>query len=274
MKIIISLLMGLGLLISQPAMAAPASKYWAIWDKSDETSRKTIDHSDWSYLLSQYLKPFPDGSLFAYGKVSNAYRKKLQDYIGYMTALEPRDYNRKEQLAYWINLYNALTIELILKHYPVESITKIGPWFKFGPWDEPITEVAGTTLTLNNIEHRILRPLWQDKRIHYVVNCASLGCPDLAGEAYTGATVEVMMAEAAKRFIQQEKGVAFIDGKLALSRIYEWYAIDFGSKEALLRHIRENSQMAMAAKIDQYKGEIIYQYNWNLNALSQGNSAD
>ena len=274
MKIIISLLIYLGLLLPLSATAAPASKYWGIWDKSNETSSQVIDHSDWSGLLSQYLKSYPDGSLFAYSNVSKKDRAKLQGYIGYLTELEPRDYNRNEQLAYWINLYNALTIELILKHYPVKSITKIGPWYKFGPWDESITEVAGTALTLNDIEHRILRPVWQDKRIHYVVNCASIGCPDLAADAYTGATVESMMAVAEKRFIQQEKGVDFVDGKLALSRIYEWYAIDFGSREALLRHIRENSQLAMAKKIDQYSGEILYQYNWSLNALSSGTSAD
>ncbi|MET4693515.1 DUF547 domain-containing protein [Endozoicomonas lisbonensis] len=265
MKIITSLLIYLGLMLSQPVFAAPESKYWGIWDKSDKASTKTIDHSAWSDLLSQYLKTYPDGALFAYSKVSKKDREKLQSYLASLTGLDPRRFNRKVQLAYWINLYNALTIELILKHYPVKSITKIGPWYKFGPWDEKVAEVAGESLTLNDIEHRILRPIWQDKRIHYVVNCASKGCPDLADKAYTGATVEAMMSEAEKRFIQQDKGVDFIDGKLALSRIYEWYAADFGSRESLLRHIKENSQLAMATKIDKYKGELIYQYSWSLN---------
>ena len=265
MKIITSLLIYLGLMLSHPVFAAPESKYWGIWDKSDEASTKTIDHSAWSDLLSQYLKTYPDGTLFAYSKVSEKDRDKLQGYLAYLTGLEPGRYNRKVQLAYWINFYNALTIELILKHYPVKSITKIGPWYKFGPWDEKVTEVEGESLTLNDIEHRILRPLWRDKRIHYVVNCASKGCPDLADKAYTGATVEAMMSEAEQRFIRQEKGVIFIDGKLTLSRIYEWYAADFGSREALLRHVKENSRLAMAAKIDKYKGELIYQYSWSLN---------
>ncbi|UYM17101.1 DUF547 domain-containing protein [Endozoicomonas euniceicola] len=269
MKTITSLMICLGLLLSQSSFAAPASKYWGIWDKSDESSLKTIDHSAWSDLLSRYLKTYPDGTLFAYSRVSRKDRAKLQAYLASLTRVEPRRYNRKVQLAYWINLYNALTVELILKNYPVKSITKIGPWYKFGPWDEKLTEVAGKSLTLNDIEHRILRPIWRDKRIHYVVNCASKGCPDLADKAYTGATVEAMMSQAAQRFIQQEKGVDFIDGKLTLSRIYEWYAADFGSRKALMRHITENSQMAMAARIDKYKGEVIYQYRWVLNDSRQ-----
>ena len=265
MKTITSLLIALGLLLVQPVSAAPASKYWGIWDESDEASVKTIDHSAWGGILSGYLDSRPDGALFAYSKVVKSDRELLQKYLVYLTGLDPRLFNRKEQKAYWINLYNALTVELILDHYPVKSITKIGPWYKFGPWDDEITRVAGESLTLNDIEHRILRPIWQDKRIHYVVNCASKGCPDLAARPYTGATVDGMMEEAAERYIQQEKGVVFIDGKLTLSRIYEWYAIDFGSKESLLRHIKRYSRPGMMKRIDRYTGELMYQYSWSLN---------
>ena len=133
--------------------------------------------------------------------------------------------------------------------------------------DEGTTRVAGYKLTLNDIEHRILRPLWKDKRIHYVVNCASKGCPDLAGEAYTGANVEDMKEAATKRFINQEKGVVFIDGKLWLSRIYEWYSDDFGSNEALLRHIKQYTTPQMVRKMESYKGVLSYQYNWSLNQV-------
>ena len=268
MKIIIRLLLAVSVLLSLPAYAAPESKYWGLWDKSDEASTKIIEHSVWSGILSGYLSTQADGAFFAYGKVTKKDREKLQGYLSYLTSLDPRAYRRSEQKAYWINLYNALTVELILKHYPVKSITKIGPWYKFGPWDESVTKVAGESLTLNDIEHRILRPIWQDKRIHYAVNCASKGCPDLASQPYTGATVESMMEEAAQRYIQQEKGVVFIDGKLTLSRIYEWYAVDFGSRESLLRHIKRYSRPDMARKIDKYTGELMYQYSWSLNKSS------
>lgn len=265
MKIITSLLVAFGLLLVQAVSAAPAIKYWGIWDKSDETSVKTIDHSIWGAVLSGYLNSRPDGVLFAYSKVTTQDREKLQKYLAYLAGLDPRLFNRKEQKAYWINLYNALTVELILDNYPVKSITRIGPWYKFGPWDDEITSVAGEPLTLNDIEHRILRPIWQDKRIHYVVNCASKGCPDLAAQPYTGATVDDMMEEAAERYIRQEKGAVFIDGKLTLSRIYEWYATDFGSRESLLRHIKRYSRPDMMKRIDKYTGELVYQYSWSLN---------
>lgn len=258
------LLFGLYLFASL-VWAAPSSQYWSIWDKSDDQSTKVIDHSDWSELLLQYLREQPEGSVFDYGKVSKQDRQRLNSYIDTLTSLDPRVYNRREQKAYWINLYNALTVELILEHYPVQSITRIGSWLKFGPWDEAITEVAGQSLTLNDIEHRILRPIWQDKRIHYAVNCASTGCPDLAGKAYTGASIEEMMEAAAQRFINQEKGVVFIDGMLTLSRIYEWYSDDFGSRDDLLRHIKDYSTPLMVQKIEDYKDVLHYQYNWNLN---------
>ena len=117
-----------------PSWAAPASEYWGVWDKSDEKSEKVIDHAVWSGLLAQYLQIQPEGSFFSYGKVSKQDRQRLKDYINSLTSLDPRTFNRDEQKAYWINLYNALTVDLILQHYPVKSITKIGPWYKFGPW--------------------------------------------------------------------------------------------------------------------------------------------
>ena len=172
--------------------------------------------------------------------------------------------NRKP---YWINFYNALTVELILKNYPVKSITKLGGWFKFGPWDEKVAEVAGQSLTLNDIEHRILRPLWNDKRIHYAVNCASLGCPDLVDKVYTGGNVEQMLEVQTERFIRQEKAISWIDGRLVLSRIYEWYEADFGSRKDLIQHFKQYSTPAQNRRLEKFTGIINYQYSWNLNEL-------
>lgn len=108
--------------------------------------------------------------------MSLASKQQLKRYIQQMASLDPRDYKKQEQFAYWVNLYNALTVQLVLDNYPTSSIKKLGKgFFSFGPWDDDIIRVAGKKLTLNDIEHRILRPIWRDKRIHYVVNCASLG---------------------------------------------------------------------------------------------------
>ena len=248
-------------------MAAPASQYWGIWDKSNEQSRKEIDHAPWARFLGRYVQEEPtgEGTSVAYGKVSSDDKKALTAYIRSLTALDPRGYAKTEQMAYWINLYNALTVDLILRHYPVKSITKLGPWYSFGPWDQTITKVADQALSLNDIEHRILRPIWKDKRIHYVVNCASKGCPDLSKEAYTAARLKGMLADAARRFINQEKGVEFVDGRLVLSRIYEWYGSDFGSKEELFAHLRANAKERLGVRLKKYTGPVDYRYEWSLN---------
>ena len=105
--------------------------------------------------------------------------------------------SRDEQLAYWINLYNALTVKVILDHYPVKSILDIDispGWFSIGPWGKKLVAVEGVEISLDDIEHRILRPIWRDPRIHYALNCAAVGCPNLLREAFTGATAEVLLA--------------------------------------------------------------------------------
>ena len=253
--------------LSSSVLAAPASQYWGLWDKSDETSEKNVNHRIWQDLLDRYLVTLPEGNRFRYVRVSDNDRTALKNYLEQLRSTDPRLLNKSEQKAYWINFYNALTVELILDNYPVKSITRLGGWFKFGPWDEKVTEVAGQSLTLNDIEHRILRPLWRDKRIHYAVNCASLGCPDLAERVYTGKNVEKMLAAQAERFIQQEKAVSWVDGRLVLSRVYEWYAADFGSRSDLIRHLKQYSTSAQRLRLDKFTGIIEYQYNWNLNEL-------
>ena len=247
--------------------AAPSSEYWGVWDKSNEQSLKSIDHSAWGQFLERYLRVSPDseGRLLAYGKVTSEDKKRLKVYIETLTRIDPRQYSRAVQMAYWINLYNALTVDLILKNYPLKSITKLGPWYAFGPWDQELTKVAGQSLSLNDIEHRILRPLWQDKRIHYAVNCASLGCPDLALEPYTAVNLEKMLSEASRRFINQEKGVEFVDGRLVLSRVYEWYGVDFGSQKDLLVHLKAHASEQLRKRLEKYTGPIDYRYDWSLN---------
>ena len=246
--------------------AAPSSKYWSIWDEQNPASKESINHQPWQMILDNYLVELPGTNLFRYQTVSADDRKKLQSYLKQLADTDPRRYSKPEQKAYWINFYNALTVNLILEKYPVKSITNIG-WFNFGPWNRDITKVAGQNLSLNDIEHRILRPLWKDSRIHYAVNCASLGCPDLSPRAYTAANVEDQLDAQARRFIQQEKGVDWIDGRLVLSRIFEWYESDFGTRSRLIEHLTQYSTPATLRKLSRYNGVVEYQYDWNLNEL-------
>ncbi|WBA80313.1 DUF547 domain-containing protein [Endozoicomonas sp. GU-1] len=248
-------------------MAAPASTYWAFWDKSNPESSAVINHHLWQEILDTYLALRPGGNRFRYGLVSQEDRDKLDKYLTDMATLDPRTYSLAEQKAYWINVYNALTVDLVLEHYPVKSITKIGPWYQFGPWDMDITQVAGQNLTLNDIEHRILRPLWDDSRIHYAVNCASIGCPDLSPTVFTADNTEPMLDELARRFIRQEKGMSWVEGKLTLSRIYEWYEQDFVDQAGVVLHLRQFASQANAQRLKKYTGTIQYQYDWRLNEL-------
>ena len=262
---------GLALRPDRPASAAsgPAAVRWPLWERSAADNPAAIPHTDWQGFLDRYLVPgHPSGiARVRYGEVSATDREALQRYLRQLAALDPRDYAPREQQAFWINLYNALTVELVLAHYPVTSIRKIyGGLFDRGPWDEPVTSVAGQALTLNDIEHRILRPIFADARIHYAVNCASLGCPNLAAEAYTAANLEALLDTGARAYVNHPRGVRFDGERLALSSLYEWYAVDFGGNLAGVRaHLAHFAEPALAARLRAHTGGARYAYDWRLN---------
>ena len=239
---------------------------------ADASSTETIDHSGWQQILNLYLvTDTSDGiNRFDYAAVTEADRVRLQSYINSLTSIDPRDYNRPEQLAYWINLYNALTVKIVLDNYPVKSIRSIS-WGLFGigagPWNKKFVEVADIELSLNDIEHRILRPIWRDPRIHFVVNCASLGCPNLAAEAFTPANNEQLMQQGGRDFINHPRGVMFDDkGKLVMSSIFNWYDSDFGSTQAeRLQYLAGFAEPELSARLAAYSGDISYDYDWALN---------
>src|SRR5258708_8232131 len=119
---------------------------------------------------------------------------------------------------------------MVMVHYPVRSILDIDispGLFARGPWDNSLIQVEGEALTLNYIEQRILRPIWNDPRIHYAVNCASVSCPNLQNRAFTGATVERMLDSAARAYINNRRGARIEGGQLIVSSIYDWYQEDF-----------------------------------------------
>ena len=143
----------------------------------------------------------------------------MDTYIDRLAALPISTFNRQEQFAYWINLYNALTIQVVATHYPVGSIREIDlkdGSSSDGPWEPKILEIEGEKISLNDIEHRILRPIWQDPRIHYAVNC-SIGCPNIRRDAYVGETVNRVLESAARDFVNNSRAVSFDDGDLIVS---------------------------------------------------------
>jgi hypothetical protein len=239
------------------------------WDQVPEQPAGSIDHSDWRRVLKSQVSRAADGvAVFDYAGVSPRIRASLDRYLADMAALDPRDHARDEQMAYWINLYNALTVDLILNHYPVDSILELGesPAAR-GPWDDPLISIAGQALTLNDIEHRILRPIWRDPRIHFAVNCASISCPDLSDEPFSGAGLDAALDAAAATYLAHPRAVHFGEDGLLLASIFDWYADDFGEDTgAVLRRLAEWAPPDVAARLRAYDGDVRYRYDWTLNA--------
>jgi predicted TIM-barrel fold metal-dependent hydrolase len=179
--------------------------------------------------------------------------------------------SRAEQLPYWINLYNALTVRTVLAHYPVTSIRKIRPgWLSLGPWKEKWVEVEEYPISLDDIEHRILRPIWRDPRIQCAVNCASLGCPNLQPTAFTRANTEALLENAAGAYVNHPRSVSFRGPELVVSSIYRWFREDFGDSDAgILLYLRQHAEPDLAARL----GEVVEiaddLYDWRLNGAPQ-----
>lgn len=262
--------------VAVPANAlfsAPRAELWERWVAHDEASTATIDHSAWTNFLSVYLEEFPDGvNRMRYADVKAADREQLEHYVAGLAATTISNYNRAEQRAYWINLYNALTVKVVLDHYPVSSIRDIDispGLFSVGPWDKKLVAIEGEKLSLNDIEHRILRPIWKDPRIHYAVNCASIGCPNLAPSAFTAETSESLLEKGARDYVNHPRGVEIVNGKPVASKIYDWFKPDFGKNdEELLAHLRRYAEPRLREKLIGFSHLSGYRYDWALNDVA------
>lgn len=251
-----------------PAAAPPEPIAW--WNASDESSAETVDHGPWQEVLDVYLKEHPSGiNRFDYaGLKANAdHRRKLSSYLLDLSLLDPRTLARNEQKAFWINLYNALTVSVVVGRYPVKSIRDIKSGLLTpGPWELELITIQGRKLTLDRIEHGILRPIWKDPRIHYAVNCASTGCPNLSPEAYRSDNLERLLEKGARDFVNHPRGVQGVDGGLRVSSIYQWFKVDFGgTDEDVLAHLREYATPANAELLQSHV-DFVDDYDWTLNA--------
>lgn len=265
------LLAVLTLSLSSLASAAPESELWHKWTLHNAESTLTIDHSQWDDLTRRFVKPTKDDfNRFAYSKFQVADKRQLQAYISGLSKTLISQYNRDQQMAFWINLYNAVTIKVMLDNYPVDSIRDIkSGLFNPGPWDKELVEVEGENITLNDIEHRILRPIWQDARIHYAVNCASIGCPNLQSRAFTAESIEAMLEAVAVEFINHRRAVEVKYGKLRVSSIYEWYKVDFGGTDAnVIAHLRQYAKPPLADQLSDIESIDSDHYNWGVNSLN------
>ena len=255
--------------------AAPSAVLWPRWQASDPKSPIRIDHSAWGAFLGKYLRPGADGvNRIAYGAVRREDKGALARYIARLAAAAVSRLSRNIQFAYWVNLYNAVTVKLVLDHYPVGSITDISispGWFAFGPWDKKLLTIEGERVSLNDIEHRILRPIWRDPRIHYAVNCASLGCPNLQPAPYTPERADAMLTEGARAYVNHPRGAHFSFLGLTVSSIYHWYKDDFGGTDAgVISHMKKYAAPALAARLEKAVSIAGHDYDWSLNEADAG----
>ncbi|MBA4747574.1 MAG: DUF547 domain-containing protein [Sphingopyxis sp.] len=248
------------------ACVRPSKALRGGWGQFAADAGRVIDNSAWDAFLARYVRASVDGvNRVAYAEAAAADAQMLRPYLTSLEAVDPATLARDEQMAFWINLYNAATVDLILQQPGVKSIRDLGP-LTLGPWDRKIITLAGNRLSLNDVEHGILRPIWRDVRIHYAVNCASIGCPNLAPQAYTAARLEAMLEQAAIDFINHPRGFARVDGKLRASSIFNWYGSDWGSVGDIIAHARRYARGDTSALFADATGIDTYAYDWALNA--------
>jgi hypothetical protein len=262
------------LMCAAAAEAAPRAELWAKWQAHDDAYAGTIDHVAWDYFLRSYVRLGSDGiARIPYARVTVSDRERLGADLADLAGVPISAYSRREQFAFWVDLYNELTVKLVLDHYPVSTIKNIAispGLFSVGPWGRKLITVEREALSLDDIEHRILRPIWRDPRIHYAVNCAALGCPNLQPSAFTAANTEALLDKAAREYVNHPRGATVSRSELTVSSIYIWYEADFGGTEAgVIEHLKRYARPGLAsalATIDHISGDS---YDWALNDLRQ-----
>lgn len=226
--------------------------------------------ANYSAVLERRISRGQDSlNLFDYaGAKAAGEMKVIKAYTDYLASQNPDSLSEADQIAYWANLYNALTVNLILENYPVKSIRKIKAGaFSTGPWKRDEVTVNGKVLSLNDIEHEILRKRYPNPAlVHYMVNCASIGCPNLQAKLWNGATLDADRDAAAREFINSSRGVAIKGKALKVSSIFNWFKEDFGgSKSETLKHFRQYAGPELLSALDAGAQIDDYGYNWDLN---------
>lgn len=217
------------------------------------SNEQKIDHSLWDELLQRHVDH--QGNVNYKGFLKD--RKELKKYLDHLSQNPPKEsWSKNKKLAYYINAYNAFTVELILEHYPLKSIKDIR-----NPWGQKFIQLGNESISLNDIEHNILRKM-NEPRIHFAINCASVSCPKLYNKAFTSEQLDKQLDQVTREFINStENNIS--ENELQLSNIFKWYEKDY-----LVNGIR-----SLAHYISQYTDVQInpnakvnfLDYNWDLN---------
>jgi len=225
-------------------------------------------NADYNDFLGKYVVASGDINLVKYADVSNEDKAKLDRYIDALSKSGPPNGSDAAIMAYWFNLYNAETVSVIIDNYPVNSIREIGgSLFSPGPWGTKTLTVAGKPMSLNDIEHGTVRKQFNEPRIHYGFNCASIGCPNLKTTAWTAETFEADLTQAAKDFINSPRGISVDNkGRVTASSIFKWYKEDFGGTDAkVLAHAAPYAAAETKTALQSARKIHNFDYDWSLN---------
>lgn len=246
----------------------------------------SADPSDSTFdaLLARYVVASPDGvNRVDYRRWKAVSRDvaNLDAYIQQLSVRTPSKMAREQAFAFWCNLYNAITLKVVLDRYPVASIRDIksdglfDPKAYTGPWRTKRITIESRSYSLDDIENEVLRPVFKDPRAHYAINCASYGCPNLRNRAWTAVTLNADLDQAARAYINHPRGVKILaDNKLRVSSIYRWFAEEFGGTEAgKIAHLRKFAGPKLAAALASNPVISEYSYDWTLNDVKPATSS-
>lgn len=230
-----------------------------------------VEHAAWSSLLREFVKRSPDGvnrvdfqGMKARGEV------RLKRYVAVLEGARPSKMRPQERKAYWINLYNAKTLEVVLARYPVGSIREVslpGPDGKpaDGPWSAKLLKVEGRHLSLDEIEKTVLTPEFMDVRVHYALNCLSVGCPNLLPEAFVASRLNRQLDSAARAYVNHPRGIDIMSGRVTASSIYEWYGNQFGDLKGVIAHMTRYARPELRRSLQTVSKIDAYEYDWKLS---------
>ncbi len=237
--------------------------FFLLWMCSGEPvqAAEDVDNEIYGRLLSRFVS----GGVVDY-RGFKAEEGKLDQYLEQLERTNTSELTANARLAFYINAYNAWTIRLVLGGYPgIKSIRDLGAVFS-SPWAKKICRIDGKILSLDDIEHGIIRPGFRDPRIHFAVNCASRGCPPLASEPYSGVSLDEQLDTAARNFINDPARYRIDGNMLFVSMIFKWYASDFtdGVLNFIIKYARGDLLRALTDKGDNIKIRYL-KYDWSLN---------
>ncbi|HIJ56889.1 MAG TPA: DUF547 domain-containing protein [Deltaproteobacteria bacterium] len=222
-----------------------------------------VDHSIYGDLLRRYVK---DGVVDYAGFKRNEAR--LDQYLKVLENTKTESLDRNDQFAFYVNAYNAWTIKLILSGYPgIDSIKDLGNLLK-SPWKKKIARIDGDIVTLDHIEHNVLRPRYKDPRVHFAINCASKSCPPLISEPYNGAVLEQQLDAVVRAFLNDRKQNRLEGNTLYASKIFKWFEDDF-NKDIMgffLKYTEGAFRKDLAANRDKIRIKFL-DYDWSLNGV-------